>query len=60
MRVQVAPHSHKMLGIVNFLFSIFFNRSIVDVALISAVQQSDSVIHIYAFFFYILFHYGLS
>ena len=27
---------------------------------VSAVQQSDSVIHTYAFFFHILFHYGLS
>ena len=26
----------------------------------SPVQQSDSVIHIETFFFYILFHYGLS
>ena len=28
--------------------------------LISAIQQDDSVIHIYAFFFVVLFHYGLS
>ena len=27
--------------------------------LISAVQQSDSVMHMYIFFFQILFHYGL-
>ena len=30
-----------------------------NVVLLSAVQQSDSVIHIYILF-YILFHYGLS
>ena len=28
--------------------------------LITAVQQSDSVIHVYLFFFHILFLYGLS
>ena len=28
--------------------------------LISAVEQSDSVIHVYMFSSYILFHYGLS
>ena len=28
--------------------------------LISVVQHSDSVIHIYTLFFIILFHYGLS
>ena len=33
---------------------------IYSVVLISAVQQSDSVIHQYTFFFYILFHYDLS
>ena len=33
---------------------------IYNVVPISAVQQSDSVIHIYTFFFNILFHYGLS
>ena len=31
-----------------------------NVVLISAAQHSDSVIHIYTFFFNILFHYGLS
>ena len=31
-----------------------------SVVLIPAVQQSDSVIHIHALFFYILFHDGLS
>ena len=29
---------------------------IYNVVLISAVQQSDSVMHTYTFFFYILFH----
>ena len=33
---------------------------IYNVALISAAQQSHSVICIYTFLFYILFHYGLS
>ena len=33
---------------------------IYNVVLISAVQQSDSVIHIHTFFFNIVFHYGLS
>ena len=31
-----------------------------SVVLISDVQQSDSVIHVYMFFSHILFHYGLS
>ena len=33
---------------------------IYNVVLISAVQQSDSVIHIYTFFSMFFFHYGLS
>ena len=33
---------------------------IYGVVLISAVQQSNSVIHIYTFFFIFFFHYGLS
>ena len=33
---------------------------IYSVVPLSSVQQSDSVIHIYTFFFYIMFHYGLS
>ena len=45
--------------------SFFFSFNSIEVQLIcsvsiSDVQQSDSVIHIYALFFYILFHYGLS
>ena len=34
----------------------FFN----NIVLISAVQQSDSVIHLHTLFFHILFHCGLS
>ena len=33
---------------------------IYNVVLISALQQTDSVIHIHTFYFYTLFHYGLS
>ena len=50
---------------IHFLF-FFFQFLKIEVELIynvvpiSAVQQSDSVIHIETFFFYILFHYGLS
>ena len=40
-----------------FLIEVYL---IYNVALSSAVQQSHSVIHIYTFLFYILFHYGLS
>ena len=45
-----------------FLFFNFFIelQLIYSVVPISAVQQSDSVIHIQTFFFNILFHYGLS
>ena len=53
----------KMLRDVTFLmeFKKFFVEveSIYNVVLISAVQQSDSVMHIYILV-HILFHYGLS
>ena len=41
------------------ILSLFLNWSIVDLVPISAVQQSDSVIHI-NILFYILFHYVLA
>ena len=41
----------------NFLIEVWL---IYNVALIYAVQQSDPVLYGYTFFFYILFHYGLS
>ena len=41
-------------------FFVIYVQLIYKVVLISAVQQSDSVIHIYTFFFYILFYDGLS
>ena len=49
-----------------FFSYIFFNfflvkvQLIYSVVLISAVQQSDSVIFVYTFFFNVLFRYGLS
>ena len=43
-----------------FFFLIFFGVYLsYNVVLVSAVQQSDLVIHIYILF-HILFHYGLS
>ena len=48
-----------VISLVCLLFFIEV-QLIYSVVLISAVQQSDSVIHIYTFFFNILFHYGLS
>ena len=47
----------------DFLFSVFFFievQLICNVVLISALQQSGLVVHIYTFFFHILFNYGLS
>ena len=44
-------------------FCVFFLTEvqlIYTVVPISAIQQSDSVLHIYTFFLNILFHYGLS
>ena len=43
----------------NFIFFIEVEL-IYSAVPMSAVQQSDSVIHIQTFFFYTLFHYGLS
>ena len=46
----------------NLMYSFFLIEVylIYNVVPISAVQQSDSVIHIKTFFFYILFHCSLS
>ena len=33
---------------------------IFNIVLVSAIQQNDSVIHIYTYFFHMIFHYGLS
>ena len=51
-----SPHSHLKPNSFFFLIEI---QLIYNVVLITAVQQSDSVIHIYILC-YILFHYGLS
>ena len=46
-----------LLDSMTFFFNIFFEVWLVyKVVPISAVQQSDSVIHIYMFFLKILFH----
>ena len=46
----------------DFLFSVIFHWRIVvyNVVLISALWQTGSVVHVYRFFFHILFNYGLS
>ena len=43
-----------------FFFNLIEVQLLYNVISISAVQPSDSVIHIYTFFFCILSHYGLS
>ena len=45
---------------ITFLHFFIEVELIYSVVLFSAVQQIDSVIHIYTFFFNILFNYGLS
>ena len=50
------PCLRKATGFFFFLIEV---ELIYNVALISAIQQSDSVTHIYILF-HILFHYGLS
>ena len=42
-----------------FLIFLTEVELIYNIVFISAVQQSGSVMHIWTFFFYILFHYGL-
>ena len=42
-----------------FLIFLTEVELIYNIVFISVVQQSGSVIHIWALFFYILFHYGL-
>ena len=44
----------------DFIYFFITILLIYNIVLISAVQPIDSVIHIYPFLFYILFHYGLS
>ena len=58
---MIQDSSRNALGffLVGWLFLIEV-QLIYNVVLISAIQQSDSVIHIYTFFFNILFHCGLS
>ena len=60
MRICSPQLSHSgSKGCFHFFLNFIEVELIYNVVLISAVQQSDSVIHIYILF-HILFHYGLS
>ena len=42
------------------MYFFIYVKLIYNVVPISAIQQTDSVLHIYTFFFNTLFHHGLS
>ena len=51
----------KPITIVKINIGFFLIETLIyNIVLISAIQQSDSVIHVYTFFSKIIFHYGLS
>ena len=63
MQKQMGETTFDYTGTTDSFFKIQFCieiQFIYNIMPVSAVQQSDSVIHIYTLFFYILFHYGLS
>ena len=56
----LAQHQKEQYSVDSRRGEIFSPQWKYSIVLISALGQSDSVIHTFAFFFYILFHYGLS